>query len=105
MQRYPFRLDFYVMQHGHSVRDRLQVRRRVYAKKKMASIGSHNLLISLIGAEGFEPPTSRSQTERSTKLSHAPLWRRHYTLLFSQFKEPLFTRPTDWKKIAYQLRL
>jgi hypothetical protein len=26
----------------------------------------------LVGASGFEPPTSRSRTVRSTKLSHAP---------------------------------
>ena len=29
-------------------------------------------LIKLIGAIGFEPTTSRSRTERSTRLSHAP---------------------------------
>src|SRR5207253_7001268 len=29
-----------------------------------------------IGARGFEPPTSWSQTTRSTKLSYAPLNRR-----------------------------
>src|SRR2546426_6065575 len=27
---------------------------------------------NLVGARGFEPPTSRSRTERSTRLSHAP---------------------------------
>jgi hypothetical protein len=42
-------------------------------KKKGFQKGSRNLLILLIGARGFEPPTSRSQTERSTKLSHAPI--------------------------------
>ena len=26
----------------------------------------------LVGVGGFEPPTSRSRTERSTKLSHTP---------------------------------
>ena len=26
----------------------------------------------LVGASGFEPPTSRSRTVRSTRLSHAP---------------------------------
>src|SRR5215217_8828927 len=26
----------------------------------------------LVGARGFEPPTSRSRTVRSTRLSHAP---------------------------------
>src|SRR2546423_11066424 len=28
---------------------------------------------AVVGARGFEPPTSRSRTVRSTKLSHAPL--------------------------------
>ena len=27
----------------------------------------------MVGAIGFEPTTSRSQTERSTRLSHAPI--------------------------------
>ena len=30
--------------------------------------------VSLVGAAGFEPATSRSQTVRSTKLSHAPIF-------------------------------
>jgi putative FmdB family regulatory protein len=29
--------------------------------------------VIVVGATGFEPATSRSRTERSTKLSHAPL--------------------------------
>src|SRR6188474_2090562 len=28
--------------------------------------------VKLVGATGFEPATSRSRTERSTRLSHAP---------------------------------
>jgi hypothetical protein len=43
------------------------------AQRKWLPNGSHNLLILLIGAIGFEPTTSRSRTERSTRLSHAPL--------------------------------
>ena len=31
------------------------------------------LLRFLVGARGFEPPTSRSRTVRSTRLSHAPM--------------------------------
>ena len=27
---------------------------------------------NLVGARGFEPPTSRSQTERTTRLCYAP---------------------------------
>ncbi len=40
--------------------------------KTAAEVGRRKFLILKIGAEGFEPPTSRSQTERSTRLSHAP---------------------------------
>src|SRR5205085_4631957 len=29
-------------------------------------------LLTLVGARGFEPPTSRSQTERTTRLCYAP---------------------------------
>ena len=31
------------------------------------------LVLEVVGATGFEPATSRSRTERSTKLSHAPI--------------------------------
>ncbi len=31
----------------------------------------------MVGARGFEPPTSRSRTERSTRLSHAPTKKIH----------------------------
>ena len=41
--------------------------------KKAVTVTASKLLILKIGARGFEPPTSRSQTERSTKLSHAPI--------------------------------
>src|SRR6266542_1023534 len=37
-----------------------------------ASAGSRKLLILMVGARGFEPPTSRSQTERTTRLCYAP---------------------------------
>ena len=29
----------------------------------------------MVGARRFELPTSRPRTERSTRLSHAPIWR------------------------------
>ena len=32
----------------------------------------------MVGARGFEPPTPRSRTECSTRLSHAPTTRRFY---------------------------
>src|SRR6266436_7139084 len=34
----------------------------------------------LVGARGFEPPTSRSRTERSTRLSHAPKLKQAWIL-------------------------
>ena len=37
-----------------------------------ANDGSRKLLNLLVGARGFEPPTSRSQTERTTRLCYAP---------------------------------
>src|SRR5215213_7870621 len=42
-----------------------------------ASDGSRKLLMLLVGARGFEPPTSRSQTERTTRLCYAPKRLRH----------------------------
>src|SRR5215207_3852789 len=42
-------------------------------KRKTAAPKGGRLLLKLkVGARGFEPPTSRSRTERSTRLSHAP---------------------------------
>ena len=36
--------------------------------------GKNKLLsFNMVGARGFEPPTSRSRTVRSTRLSHAPI--------------------------------
>jgi hypothetical protein len=46
---------------------------------KAVTLTASKLMICKIGARGFEPPTSRSQTERSTKLSHAPTGRQLYT--------------------------
>src|SRR5262245_49929535 len=42
-------------------------------KKKWHQNDARNLLILKVGAIGFEPTTSRSRTERSTRLSHAPI--------------------------------
>src|SRR5882724_13589784 len=33
----------------------------------------------VVGARGFEPPTSRSRTVRATRLRYAPNGRAHYT--------------------------
>ena len=41
--------------------------------KKQEEYTNNNQSLLLIGVTGFEPATSRSLTERSTKLSHTPL--------------------------------
>ena len=41
----------------------------------MTKTGHKGPLLSLVGAEGFEPPTSSSQSWRSTRLSYTP--KRH----------------------------
>ncbi len=40
--------------------------------KKQEEYTNNNQSLLLIGVTGFEPATSRSLTERSTKLSHTP---------------------------------
>lgn len=40
-----------------------------YIKNSLEIIGNKG---NVVGARGFEPPTSRSRTVRSTRLSHAP---------------------------------
>src|SRR5215510_7446422 len=62
---------------------------------KTGIFNARNLSISLIGARGFEPPTSRSQTERSTKLSHAPRQNCHYTHQIPEFKPGFCLRKSD----------
>ena len=41
---------------------------------KMATVPAveNQSQLCLVGARGFEPPTSRSQTERTTRLCYAP---------------------------------
>src|SRR5436190_5159743 len=41
-------------------------------QKPADAVSEPVLLVKLVGATGFEPAASRSRTERSTKLSHAP---------------------------------
>src|SRR3989442_7409708 len=44
-------------------------------KKQAAHAGGRKYLMTwdlMVGASGFDPPTSRSRTVRSTRLSHAP---------------------------------
>ncbi len=43
-----------------------------HTRDTAASVGGRTLLRLLVGARGFEPPTSRSQTERTTRLCYAP---------------------------------
>ena len=47
-----------------------EVRILIRAEMRRAPLGVPSAF--LVGARGFEPPTSRSRTERSTRLSHAP---------------------------------
>ena len=49
----------------------LVVRTTTKNEKRLAHRRTSRFLC-LVGARGFEPPTSQSRTERSTKLSHAP---------------------------------
>ncbi|MDB5073986.1 MAG: hypothetical protein JWO42_165 [Chloroflexi bacterium] len=60
---------------------RIGVKRRTFATEKCLNTklrGAHHMwcaprsFVYLVGARGFEPPTSRSRTVRSTRLSHAP---------------------------------
>ncbi len=41
-------------------------------RKRPPVLAAVSYLICLVGARGFEPPTSRSQTERTTRLCYAP---------------------------------
>ena len=45
----------------------------VDTKKKGAAKATPNYLMSLVGARGFEPPTSCSQSRRAARLRHAPI--------------------------------
>ena len=45
--------------------------------------------LKLVGVGGFEPPTSRSRTERSTKLSHTPTRKR----ILAQAARRCYRRP------------
>jgi hypothetical protein len=38
----------------------------------VVGLGTQHLALLLVGAAGFEPTASRSQSERSAKLSYAP---------------------------------
>src|SRR5262245_48974266 len=48
-----------------------------------------NYLILLVGARGFEPPTPRSRTECSTRLSHAPTEANNHLTPFPRFEAQL----------------
>ena len=50
------------------------------------------VLILLVGARGFEPPTSCSQSRRATGLRYAPTWniRRLHSALLQQVLQVLF---------------
>lgn len=48
------------------------IQNEVTAQNKKAAHRAVFILTKLVGARGFEPPTSRSQTERTTRLCYAP---------------------------------
>src|SRR5207247_5815065 len=52
-------------------------------------------LEKLVGASGFEPPTPRSRTECSTRLSHAPTWRKTSSYHQSPCKTAKTARAVD----------
>ena len=54
---------------GHSKVSRVGRSQKAKAKEAITFFG---FLLIMVGARGFEPPTSRSRTVRSTRLSHAP---------------------------------
>ena len=51
-----------------------------------------------VGAIGFEPTTSRSRTERSTRLSHAPIYQ------VSSMRDDLKGGLSDCQRLATQRR-
>jgi hypothetical protein len=58
--------------------NRDQVRLSAGARKQKAQQRWAVSCLMLVGARGFEPPTPRSRTECSTRLSHAPTTRGSY---------------------------
>ncbi len=57
----------------------------------------------LVGASGFEPPTPRSRTECSTRLSHAPTAEKEFYPNL-RFSESLFARVADKTEHANRRR-
>ena len=60
---------------GQFLNGRLQVRH--LPEKKAPRLGA----FSLVEVTGFEPATSASRTQRSTKLSHTSLFNRRYYII------------------------
>ena len=54
----------------------------------------------LVGARGFEPPTSRSQTERTTRLCYAPTKLLSAKSGGGPFYELEYERSTDGPSLA-----
>ena len=54
-------------EYGRQLVDRTQKHRF------LAKLAQRKLLILLVGARGFEPPTSCSQSRRAARLRHAPM--------------------------------
>ena len=54
-----------------AVRDRR--RAHLLPHERTTPLGAHRAHSGVVGVRGFEPPTSASRTQRSTKLSHTPV--------------------------------
>ncbi len=56
-------------------------------RKAAEATAINNSDLRLVGARGFEPPTSRSQTERTTRLCYAPS-RSIVAVMFAEVDQP-----------------
>src|SRR5262245_20448207 len=58
---------------GRAVLNVIRKSRRDYRSLRRGEATRSVKGLELVGARGFEPPTPRSRTECSTRLSHAPI--------------------------------
>lgn len=56
-----------------------RISRKIVGKKLTIKRYQKKMIKKMVGLTGFEPATSRSRTERSTKLSHNPTNKTHDT--------------------------
>ena len=58
-----------------------------------SSLRSLRSIVKVVGAIGFEPTTSWSQTRRSTKLSYTPMFLGLFDLLAPDFRQRTYSSP------------